>query len=67
MDSIGCPPAGDCYVPGSEILINFDVLIIGLAIYLWPVCAWFMGGCYVFGSIRRRLQNRLSYHSSGTR
>jgi hypothetical protein len=67
MDSIGCPPAGDCYVPGSEILIDFDVLIIGLAFYLWPVCAWFLGGRYVFVSIRSLLQNRLTLHSRGTR
>lgn len=66
MDSIGCPAVGDCYVPGSEILLNFDVLIMGLAIYLWPVCAWYLGGRFVFSWARSQLQSRLTHHSSGT-
>lgn len=67
MDSIGCPPAGDCYVPGSEILMDFDILIIGLAFYLWPVCAWFLGGRYAFNGVRSRMHKRLTPHSTGTR
>ena len=67
MDSIGCPPAGDCYVPGSEILLNFDVLIMGLVIYLWPVCAWYLGGRCVFGWVRSAVQSRLTPHSRGAR
>ena len=67
MDSIGCPPSGDCYVPGSEILMDFDILVIGLAFYLWPVCAWFLGGRYVFSGVRSFAHNRLTHHSSGTR
>ena len=42
MDSIGCPPRGDCYVPGSEILLDWDILVIGSAGFLWPVCLWFL-------------------------
>jgi hypothetical protein len=67
MDSIGCPPSGDCYVPGSEILMDFDILVIGLTFYLWPVCAWFLGGRYVFSGVRSFAQSRLTHHSSGTR
>jgi len=62
MESIGCPPAGDCYVPGSEILLDFDILVIGLAIPLWPVCFWFLSGRYLFIAFRRRPIP----HSSGT-
>lgn len=65
MASIGCPLSGDCYVPGSEILIDFDILVIGLALYLWPICIWFLGGRYVFGRIRSLVQKRLTHHSSG--
>jgi hypothetical protein len=36
MDLIGCPPRGDCYVPGSEALHYWDALIIGMAALLWP-------------------------------
>jgi hypothetical protein len=42
MDQIGCPPRGDCYVPGSEILLDWDILIMGSAILIWPVCFWFV-------------------------
>jgi hypothetical protein len=38
--SIGCPPAGDCYVPGSEHLLGMDLLNFFSAVVLWPVCAW---------------------------
>jgi len=66
MDSIGCPPVGDCYVPGSEMLINFDILIIGLALYLWPVSVWFLGERYAFGAVRSFVRKRLTHHSSVT-
>ena len=42
MDQIGCPPRGDCYVPGSEILLGWDVLIMASAFFIWPVCFWFL-------------------------
>ena len=42
MQSIGCPKFGDCYVPGSEILLDWDILVLGSAAFLWPVCAWFL-------------------------
>jgi hypothetical protein len=37
---LGCPPAGDCYVPGSEHFLQFDLLILAAAVLLWPVCIW---------------------------
>jgi len=43
MKSIGCPPSGDCYVPGSEILLEWDTLILASILLLWPVCLWFLG------------------------
>ncbi|PPD53917.1 MAG: hypothetical protein CTY10_08130 [Methylotenera sp.] len=49
--NIGCPPVGDCYVKGSEILLEFDMLIIIFALYLWPVCVWFVGGRYIFNAL----------------
>ncbi|MBH9551500.1 hypothetical protein [Inhella gelatinilytica] len=36
--SIGCPEAGDCYVPGSEFLLNLDLLIFCSGFVLWPLC-----------------------------
>jgi hypothetical protein len=42
MDQIGCPPRGDCYVPGSELLLGWDLLIIGSALFIWPACFWFL-------------------------
>ncbi|MDR7132837.1 hypothetical protein J2X06_001247 [Lysobacter niastensis] len=42
MDRIGCPPRGDCYAPGSEILLDWDLLIMGAALLVWPVCLWFL-------------------------
>lgn len=38
--SIGCPPAGDCYVPGSEHLLGMDILIFFSAVVIWPACLW---------------------------
>lgn len=42
MDRIGCPPRGDCYVPGSEILIEWDILAMAVTLLVWPVCLWFL-------------------------
>lgn len=39
---IGCPARGDCYVPGSEHLLDLELLNIGSAVLLWPPCAWFL-------------------------
>ena len=39
-DAIGCPKAGDCYVPGSEHLLSLDVMFFGSALLLWPACLW---------------------------
>jgi hypothetical protein len=37
---IGCPSAGDCYVPGSEHLLDLDLIILFAAVVLWPVSIW---------------------------
>ena len=65
-NSIGCPPAGDCYVPGSELLVGLDLLILGLYFYLWPVCAWFLGGRVAIGWARKMIGSRLTSQSSET-
>jgi len=41
-EAIGCPKAGDCYVPGSEHLLSLDVMFFGSALLLWPACLWFL-------------------------
>ena len=41
MDALGCPPAGDCYVPGSESLIYWDVAALAIAAIVWPLALWF--------------------------
>lgn len=41
-EAIGCPQAGDCYVPGSEHLLSLDVMFFGSALLLWPACLWFL-------------------------
>ena len=64
---IGCPASGDCYAPGSELLFSFDVLIMGSATLLWPVCFWFLGGGWLFHRALRATQTRLTSHSRGTR
>ncbi len=35
---IGCPvPATDCYVPGAEYLLEFELAYMGAALLLWPL------------------------------
>lgn len=41
-EAIGCPKAGDCYVPGSEHLLSLDLMFFGSALLLWPACFWFV-------------------------
>lgn len=41
-EAIGCPQAGDCYVPGSEHLLSLDVMLFGFLLLLWPLCLWFL-------------------------
>lgn len=53
LNSIGCPPSGECYVPGSEILLAWDTLILGSVLLLWPVCIWHLGA----GHLVRRLNH----------
>ena len=38
--SIGCTPAGDCYVPGAEHLMGMEILNFFSAVVLWPACFW---------------------------
>jgi hypothetical protein len=40
-DSIGCPPSGDCYVPGSESLLDWDLWLVCSALIIWPLAFWF--------------------------
>jgi hypothetical protein len=42
-ESIGCPPTGDCYVPGSEALIYFDTMLMVSVALLWPPSIWHLG------------------------
>jgi hypothetical protein len=54
MDAVGCPPAGDCYEPGTEILLEWDLLIGGTALLLWPVSIWHLGAGWVFQRVMKR-------------
>lgn len=63
---IGCPPAGDCYVPGSELLLPFDILVMGSALLLWPVCFWFLGGGWLIRKFLQYTKKSLTTASSGT-
>jgi hypothetical protein len=42
--SIGCPKAGDCYVPGWEHLLSMDLMFFFSAAVLWPLVVWKIGG-----------------------
>jgi hypothetical protein len=37
---IGCPLSGDCYEPGSEHLLYFEMLFLYAAVILLPGAAW---------------------------
>lgn len=63
MDGIGCPPKGDCSVPGSEILLDFDLLIIFMVVWLWPICAWQLIGKFFYSAIKSRLTRRSSKYA----
>lgn len=39
---IGCPPAGDCYVAGWTLLMEWNILIILAALLMWPVCFYYV-------------------------
>ncbi len=38
--AIGCPPAGDCYVPGAGIIFNLELMIGAFIGFVVPVCLW---------------------------
>jgi hypothetical protein len=40
--AIACPSNGDCYTPGSEHLLGMELLFIGSAVILWPLCIWYL-------------------------
>jgi hypothetical protein len=63
---IGCPASGDCYVPGSELLLSFDVLAMGSAVLLWPVCVWFLGGGWIVRRVMRATRSSLPQPSTET-
>jgi hypothetical protein len=37
--AIGCPKVGDCYVPGSEHLLNLELLVGTAAVLFWPLAS----------------------------
>jgi hypothetical protein len=53
LAEIGCKPVGDCYLPGTSASLELDILAIVMALVIWPVCAWFLGGRFLV----RRLRN----------
>ncbi|QSI76648.1 hypothetical protein [Niveibacterium microcysteis] len=55
---IGCPPQGDCYLPGTSAGFEFDLLAYIAAIGIWPAAIWFLGGAKVFRSLVLKLQRR---------
>ncbi len=66
MDQIGCPPRGDCYVLGSEILLDWDILIMGSAIFIRPICCWFILIAPAM-AIRARLRSNNTFKPSPLR
>lgn len=50
---IGCT-VGDCYRPGTSASFELDVLTVGTAIIIWPVCLWFLIGKFVVVSFRKK-------------
>lgn len=40
--AIACPLNGDCYTPGAEHLLGMELLFIGSAAILWPLCVWYL-------------------------
>jgi len=49
--AIGCPKSGDCYVPGSEHILNIDMLVMFSAVVLWPLVFWKISG-YIWSVLR---------------
>ena len=41
---IGCPPQGDCYLPGTSAAFELEFLAFVIAALVWPTCFWFLGG-----------------------
>lgn len=42
--SMGCPPKGDCYQPGWEAFLGFELTLLAFVIFVWPVCVWNVAG-----------------------
>ncbi len=41
---INCPRFGDCYNPGWWAAYHLDLWTTGIAVLIWPVCLWNLGG-----------------------
>jgi hypothetical protein len=48
---IGCTPNSDCYNPGTIAAYQLEILVIGIAILVWPICFWHLGGKWLFERI----------------
>ena len=57
---IGCPPQGDCYLPGTSTAFELEFLAFAVAALVWPVCFWFLGGRW----LSTRLGFRLASNSA---
>lgn len=42
--AIGCPPLGDCYQPGWSVLLDLQLMIGLLVVFVVPVCLWHVAG-----------------------
>ena len=40
--AIKCPLSGDCYNPGWELFLSFELLIVFAAVAIWPLFAWYV-------------------------
>ncbi|WP_302176054.1 hypothetical protein [uncultured Hydrogenophaga sp.] len=40
--AIGCEQSGDCYMPGSDHLLDLQALLLFSASTIWPLFTWYM-------------------------
>ena len=45
---IGCARNSDCYNLGTITAYQLEILVIGLAFLVWPICFWNLGGKWLF-------------------
>ena len=62
LAEIGCKPFGDCYLPGTSASFELDILAILLAVVIWPVSVWFLGGKFFVQRFQksRHIEDRTS-------